>query len=75
MKLFDQDDQYVRELGAYTPDYLIWRPDSKGLFFVIENRLYYLSIPDGTPVLVDENFELCYEGGGCYRDFDYQWIW
>jgi hypothetical protein len=75
MKLFDQEDQYVRELGAYTPDYLIWRPDSKGLFFVIENRLYYLSIPDGKPVLVDENFELCYEGGGCYRDFDYQWIW
>jgi hypothetical protein len=42
---------FVRSLPMY-PE--IWRPDSSGLFLTDLKGLYYMDIPDGEPVLVDQ---------------------
>jgi hypothetical protein len=75
LRLFDRDDVPLREIDAYLPEHLFWRGDSLGLFFAVENRMYYLSIPDGNPVLVEENLENCYGDDYCFWGaFDYRWI-
>lgn len=33
---------------------LIWRPDSNAFFFRHSRSLYFVSVPDGRPVLVDQ---------------------
>jgi hypothetical protein len=75
LRLFDRDDVPLRDIDAYLPEHLLWRGDSLGLFFALENRMYYLSIPDGTPILVEENLENCYGDVYCFWGaFDYRWI-
>jgi WD40 repeat protein len=75
LQLFDRDDTPVRDIGAYHPENLFWRDDSRGLFFTVKNRMYYVSIPDGVPVLFEENMVNCYETDHCYLgEFEYKWI-
>ncbi len=52
IRLYSASWELVQELTAssYTA---IWRLDSAGLFFVEDDSLYYLPVPDGQPVLVD----------------------
>jgi hypothetical protein len=45
---------------------VIWRPDSKGFFFLENQILYYVSLPDVTVVVVDENVR--------GNSIDYQWL-
>ncbi len=43
----------------------IWRPDSQGFFFVADQILYYVSLPQATLTVIDQNV----------KDwFDYQWV-
>jgi hypothetical protein len=47
---------------------MIWRPDSMGLFLFIKTAMYYLSVPDGEPTLIED----------CAPDYcsirDYVWL-
>jgi hypothetical protein len=73
-ELFDKDDAFVGELQTQGTDFLIWRPDSQGFYSAAGGKLFYTIIPHGDPVLIDKNLELCFEGGGCYSDWDYRWV-
>jgi hypothetical protein len=52
MELFSETDQYVRTITDKQAE-PIWRPDSKGFFF-LSDSLYYVSIPDGSPERIDD---------------------
>jgi hypothetical protein len=68
LDLFSDNDQFVRQI--WDRDSLpIWRPDSQGLFFISGN-LYYVAIPDGEPVLVDD----CEVYDCWYRMEDFVWL-
>lgn len=73
-----------KKLALYTDSYqpikswqidvsgVMWRPDSLGLFAFTNEFLYYLSIPDGDPVVVDR-----YPQEACsvqYCRFQYIWL-
>jgi uncharacterized protein YuzE len=70
IELFDEKDQLVSQPTALLISRIIWRTDSKGLFFRSGDELYYLSIPDGKPVLLDQNVAVSETG-----DFNnFTWI-
>jgi hypothetical protein len=55
IELYDEKDQLVKQITPLTPNRIVWRADSKGLFFRSGTELYYIAIPDGEPVLIDQN--------------------
>jgi hypothetical protein len=55
IELYDQKDQLVKQITDINPNRIIWRADSKGLFFRSGTDLYYIAIPDGEPVRIDQN--------------------
>jgi hypothetical protein len=69
IELYDENDNFVRELTTMQPDVVFWRPDSIGVYFAISQQLYYISIPDGEPTLVDSNLVLSQ-----WWNADFQWI-
>jgi hypothetical protein len=67
IELYDGTDTLVKQPTTITPSRIIWRADSKGLFFRSGTELYYLSIPDGQPVLIDQNVAI--NETGDYNNF------
>lgn len=66
--LYEADDTLLhtldlRSLTPGWPDPPLWRPDSQGFFFVASNRLYYVDLPAGEPVLVDPDLPETYRVG------------
>jgi hypothetical protein len=55
LDLFDENDVYIRSLVSAQMKEIIWRPDSVGIYYYSEYQLFYLSIPDGEPIVIDEN--------------------
>jgi hypothetical protein len=55
IELYDNKDQLVKQITPINPDRIVWRADSSGLFFRSGTELYYIAIPDGAPVLIDQN--------------------
>jgi hypothetical protein len=55
IELYDNKDQLVKQITPINPDRIVWRADSSGLFFRSDTELYYIAIPDGEPVLIDQN--------------------
>jgi len=58
INLYGPDDLLLRTMDmrpilSEQLDLLFWRPDSQGFYFTTANSLYYLSLPDGEPVLID----------------------
>jgi hypothetical protein len=51
--LYSENDQFVRTISHENAFPVAWLPDSSGLFF-IANNLYYMSIPNGEPILIEE---------------------
>jgi hypothetical protein len=45
---------------------VIWRPDSEGFFFVADQTLYYVSLPQATPVVIDAHVR--------GNSISYQWL-
>ncbi|MEM5775146.1 MAG: hypothetical protein AAGU05_09120, partial [Anaerolineaceae bacterium] len=69
--LFSNTGQFIRQLNSLDAYSLIWNPDSKSLMVPDQDGLYYLSIPDGEPVLVETfGSYKCY----CTNAYDYLWI-
>jgi hypothetical protein len=62
IELYNEKDELVQQLGAINPNRIVWRFDSSGLFFRSGPELYYVAIPDGQPVLVDENVAVGADG-------------
>lgn len=62
--LYDVDDNLAQTFptnGVYS---VIWRPDSQAIFFSDGKAVYFLSIPNGNPRLIDE----CEQYGCLLRD-------
>jgi hypothetical protein len=55
MALYSKNDEFVYHLSEHIPDQIIWRPDARGIFYQVASTLYYLAIPDGQAILVDDN--------------------
>lgn len=62
--LYDVDDNLTQTIptnGVYS---VVWRPDSQAIFFSDSKAIYFLSIPNGEPRLIDE----CEQYGCLLRD-------
>lgn len=67
-EIYTADSKLVRPISiSFKVDNSIWRPDSKGEFLLSGPDLYYLAIPDGNPILIDQNIPEGY-------NFDYTWV-
>ena len=51
--LHSEDDQFVKTISEQAAFPVAWLSDSSGLFFMAKN-LYYISIPNGEPILIEE---------------------
>lgn len=72
INLYDENDELVQTFFIPNVYALLWRPDSQGVFYSTSKELYYLSLPDGIPILVDECVaESC---GFVLSDRDSIWI-
>jgi len=67
VELYDENDQFVKELLNTKPDALFWRPDSVGIYYQLDGSLFYMRIPDGEPVLVEKSFGFSGPIGTNYR--------
>lgn len=54
MVLYNEDDSLVRSLDISDVASITWRPDSEGIFYSTGKKLYYLELPDGEPVFIDQ---------------------
>jgi hypothetical protein len=52
---------------------IFWRPDSLGIYFNTGDKLFYVSLPDGEPVLAEEHL-LASEPGGMFEKWDIKWL-
>ena len=67
LRLYSASWELVQELAIGTST-VIWRLDSEGLFFVEDDSLYYLPVPDGQPMLVETEVEV--SRGFPFRDIN-----
>jgi hypothetical protein len=67
IELYDEKDQLIKQITSINPDRIIWRANSSGLFFRSGTELYYIAIPDGELVLIDQNIAV--GGDGDYNNF------
>jgi dipeptidyl aminopeptidase/acylaminoacyl peptidase len=51
--LYSENDQFVKTITEQVAFPVAWLPDSSGLFYMA-NNLYYVSLPDSEPILVEE---------------------
>jgi hypothetical protein len=51
--LYSEDDEFVKTISEQAAFPVAWLRDSLGLFFMTDN-LYYISVPDGEPILIEE---------------------
>jgi hypothetical protein len=59
--LYGHNGDLVREMPEVDYDEVLWRPDSKGLFYLRGDALFYLAIPDGAPLLVESDVMVTYD--------------
>ncbi len=52
--LYDKNDELVKTFPIADIDKIIWRPDAQAIFYSTNNQLSSLSIPAGSPKLVDQ---------------------
>jgi WD40 repeat protein len=69
--LFSETDGFVRHITNTNPVRIIWRPDSNAIVYRFDTQLYYVAIPDGRPILVDQNIAAF----GWENDHDYGFVW
>lgn len=62
--LYDVDDNLTQTFSTNGVYSVIWRPDSQAIFFSDGKAVYFLSIPNGNPRLIDE----CEQYGCSLRD-------
>jgi hypothetical protein len=67
IELYDAKDQLVKQITPLNANRIVWRADSAGLFFRSGTELYYIAIPDGQPVLIDQNVAV--SDTGDYNNF------
>jgi len=67
IELYDENDQLIKQITSINPDRIIWRMNSSGLFFRSGTELYYISLPDGEAILIDENVAVGEDGD--YNNF------
>ncbi len=63
VRLYSPDGKLIREVTTDPADFVTWRPDGKGLFYVSDGSLYDVPMPDGQPASIDEGLEVSAEGG------------
>ncbi|MBW8011821.1 MAG: hypothetical protein FVQ83_11385 [Chloroflexi bacterium] len=69
--IFSESSQLIRTIIDINVSGIIWHPDSEGFFFFTdENNLYYISILDGDPLLVD----LCPGEDCAVSKYDFVWL-
>ncbi len=61
LQLYDRNRDLVREIPEASYEDVLWRPDSTGLFYLQDGALYYLAVPDGTPLLVEPEVKVTYD--------------
>ena len=54
INLYDQHDELVRTFPLPNVYQVLWHPDSKGIFYSSGKELYYLSVPNGEPLIIDQ---------------------
>ena len=62
IELYDEKDQLVHQLTTINPNRIVWRANSAGLFFRSGTDLYYIAIPDGQPILLDQSVAVSENG-------------
>lgn len=62
--LYDKNDELVKTFAIPGIDQILWRPDSQSIAYMLDRKLYFLSLSDGEPKFVDD----C--GGECLLDLD-----
>jgi len=61
LQLYDKEWNLVKQLPEISYSEGLWRPDSRGLFFVQGQVLKYLTIPEGATLLVEPKVMLSYD--------------
>jgi hypothetical protein len=68
IELYSENFEPINSWGVYKPT-IVWNPNSTGAFIRTDEKIYYLSIPNGEPTLVDD----C-ESGHCPYLEDFVWL-
>ena len=55
LRLYTTDGELKRTITKDAVTLATWSPDSTGVFYVSEGKLYYATIPNGEPQLIEEN--------------------
>jgi WD40 repeat protein len=55
LRLYTTDGELKRGLTTDSVSLVTWSPDSDGAFYTSEGMLYYVSLPNGDPQLIEEN--------------------
>jgi dipeptidyl aminopeptidase/acylaminoacyl peptidase len=63
VRIYTLDGQLQAELTTESVDWVLWRPDSLGLFYVSGNGLYYAAWPGGLPQALNSSLQAGREGG------------
>jgi dipeptidyl aminopeptidase/acylaminoacyl peptidase len=63
--LYDEYDKLVHTFTNIPVSAVVWRPDSTGLFLVSDRSLYFMTIPDGEPELIEQ----CAPEACSFREF------
>ncbi|CAG0926566.1 hypothetical protein TFLX_00101 [Thermoflexales bacterium] len=54
LRLYTHDGQLIREIASDLTIRATWSPDSSGVFYGLGSTIYYVSIPDGQPQVIEE---------------------
>ncbi len=68
--LFSETDEFVRRITDDNPDGIVWRLTSDAIFYQVGYNLYYVAIPNGQPILIDNNVV----PSGWDSDYGFVWI-
>lgn len=54
IELYSSNDQYLRTIPDLIVSDIIWQENSAGMFITTDKQLYYVTVPDGELILVDQ---------------------
>jgi hypothetical protein len=63
VRVYSPNGNLIREVTTDPADFVTWRPDGQGLFYVSDASLSYVPLPDGQPTPIDEGVQVSAEGG------------
>lgn len=55
LRLYTTDGELKRAITQEAVTYATWSPDSSGVFYASNGKLYYVAIPNGEPQSIEEN--------------------